>query len=73
MTDLVLVNLDNDKVVATVTPKGKQIEVTGPSADTARRIVEVRADLMGKGPGEILDDLADYGWSNGHLVLRAKE
>lgn len=73
MTELTLINLDkDDKVVATVTADGDKIVVTGPSADIARSIVENRARLLQEKPGRILDKLADYGWSNGHLALVRK-
>lgn len=70
---LVLVNVDNDKVLATVEADGDKIKVTGPQADAARIIVTNRAELMEMPPGKILDRLADYGWTNGIWVLRAKE
>lgn len=73
MTELKLIDIDNnDKVVAVVAADGDKIAVTGPSADVARSIVENRARLLDEKPGAILDKLADYGWSNGHLALVRK-
>jgi hypothetical protein len=73
MTDLVLVNIDeDDKVLATVVADGDKIKVTGSQAEAARTIVENRAKLMDLPPGKSLDRLAEYGWTNGIWVLRGK-
>lgn len=73
MTDLVLVNIDDDdRVLATVVADGDKIKVTGPQAEAARIIVENRADIMDLPPGKALDRLAEYGWTNGTWALRGK-
>lgn len=74
MTELELVDIDNgDKVIATIVPEGDQIKVTGPAAQDAKQIVHVRADLMDMTDAEALDPLAEYGWTNGHWMLREKK
>lgn len=74
MTTLILIDTDrDDQVLATVTPDGDGISVTGIAAAEARQIVHNRAELMEISDAAALPRLADYGWTNGRWALVRKE
>jgi hypothetical protein len=70
MTELLLVDVEADRIEARLVLKGARVEVTGDSADVARAILLGRMRGLNLSEVEAFDRLRQFGWSNGVLALR---